>query len=159
MITRMKTLGILRAAVVAALGFPFLLTASAFAQGTEASTERVVVTGSGAAIYATLDNQGGGDRLMGVELDGIGKASLHDTRLENGVMKMRETPGGLAVPAHGTLELKPMGKHAMIEGMASPPKAGTSIPLTFVLARQLRVHTTGRVESAGSMAGMPGMAH
>src|SRR5437868_14088473 len=25
---------------------------------------RVVVTGAGAAIYATLDNQGGGDRLM-----------------------------------------------------------------------------------------------
>src|SRR3954452_17283751 len=46
MITRLKTLGILRAALVSAAGLPFLLTTSAFAQGTEASTERVVVTGS-----------------------------------------------------------------------------------------------------------------
>ena len=45
MITRMKTLGILRAALVAAVGLPFLLTSSAFAQG-EATTERVTVTGS-----------------------------------------------------------------------------------------------------------------
>lgn len=119
---------------------------------------RILVTGRDAAIYATLGNQGGGDRLLGIELDGIGKASLHDTRVENGVMTMREMPGGLAVPAHGTLELKPMGKHAMIAGMANPPRAGTSIPLTFVLARQLRVHATAKVETAGAMAGMPGMA-
>src|SRR3954469_10994586 len=46
MITRMKTLGILRVAFAAALGLPFLLTTSAFAQGTEATTERVTVTGS-----------------------------------------------------------------------------------------------------------------
>jgi iron complex outermembrane recepter protein len=46
MITRMNTLGILRAALAAALGLPFLLTTSAFAQGTEATTERVTVTGS-----------------------------------------------------------------------------------------------------------------
>src|ERR1043166_9159227 len=46
MITRLKTLGILRVALAAALGLPFLLTTSAFAQGTEATTERVTVTGS-----------------------------------------------------------------------------------------------------------------
>jgi iron complex outermembrane recepter protein len=46
MITRLNTLGILRAALAAALGLPFLLTTSAFAQGTEATTERVTVTGS-----------------------------------------------------------------------------------------------------------------
>ena len=46
MITRMKTLGILRAALAAALGLPFLLTTSAFAQAPEATTERVTVTGS-----------------------------------------------------------------------------------------------------------------
>ena len=46
MITRMKTLGILRAAFAAALGLPFLLTTSAFAQAPEATTERVTVTGS-----------------------------------------------------------------------------------------------------------------
>src|SRR4051812_11045772 len=45
MITRMKTLGILRAALMAGVGLPFLLTTSAFAQ-TEATTERVTVTGS-----------------------------------------------------------------------------------------------------------------
>jgi len=42
----MKTLGILRVALVAAVGLPFVLTTSAFAQGTEATTERVTVTGS-----------------------------------------------------------------------------------------------------------------
>jgi len=42
----MKTLGILRAAFAAALGLPFLLTTSAFAQAPEATTERVTVTGS-----------------------------------------------------------------------------------------------------------------
>jgi iron complex outermembrane recepter protein len=46
MITRLKTLGILRAALAAAAGLPFLLTTSVFAQGTEATTERVTVTGS-----------------------------------------------------------------------------------------------------------------
>ena len=46
MITRMKTFGILRAVLAAALGLPFLLTTSAFAQAPEATTERVTVTGS-----------------------------------------------------------------------------------------------------------------
>jgi iron complex outermembrane recepter protein len=42
----MKTLGVLRAALAAAVGLPFVITTSAFAQGTEATTERVTVTGS-----------------------------------------------------------------------------------------------------------------
>jgi iron complex outermembrane recepter protein len=46
MITRMNTFGILRAVLAAALGLPFLLATSAFAQAPEATTERVTVTGS-----------------------------------------------------------------------------------------------------------------
>ncbi|MEQ7874895.1 copper chaperone PCu(A)C [Sphingomonas sp. ASV193] len=113
---------------------------------------RVVVTGTGAAVYATIDDKGGGDRLVEVELDGIGRAPLHDMRIENGVMKMREVPGGFAVPAGGQLRLAPMGKHAMIESMANPPRPGTTIPLTFSFTRQLRVHTTAKVESGTAMA-------
>ena len=42
----LKTLGFLRPAFVAAVGIPFLATVSVYAQAPEASTERVIVTGS-----------------------------------------------------------------------------------------------------------------
>ena len=58
-------------------------------------------------------------------------AELHETVDENGVMKMVHHPEGWEIPAGGTLELKPGGKHIMLIGLTAPLVAGEKIKVTL----------------------------
>ncbi len=70
------------------------------------------------------------DRLIGLASPVAGKAELHTHIEENGVMQMREVEGGLAVPAHQEVELKPGGSlHVMLIDLNQKLKAGDSFPL------------------------------
>ena len=77
-----------------------------------------------AALYLTIDNDGGGDRLMSIDAKGLGPITLHQSSMDSGVMRMRALPGGIAVAAHGQTKLAPMGLHAMIEPLAHPLRPG-----------------------------------
>ena len=97
---------------------------------------RVIALPTSAAAYFTFANSGGDDRLMSVAAPGVGPASLHETRMTDGIMRMRELGNGIDVPAGATVRLSPSGKHVMIQGLARPLAQGSSVRLTLTFERQ-----------------------
>lgn len=96
---------------------------------------RVIALPTSAAAYFTLANSGGRDRLLSVDA-GVGKASLHETSMDGDMMRMRSLANGIEVPARGKVELVANGKHVMIQELAKPLTAGSSIRLTLHFERQ-----------------------
>jgi copper(I)-binding protein len=82
--------------------------------------------------FATIVNNGqSADRLMSASSPAARTVELHETVDDNGVMKMEPHPEGWEVPAGGTLELKPGGKHIMLIGLTAPLVAGEKIQITL----------------------------
>jgi copper(I)-binding protein len=93
-----------------------------------------------AALYLVVaDNDGDGDRLLGAQC-AVGDATLHETRQEDGRVRMQLAAEGLVVPAHGELRLEPGGAHVMLTGLRQRLAAGE------------RVHVTLEFERAGRLA-------
>ena len=95
-----------------------------------------------AAAYFTIQNAGGAGKLTGVR-SSIGRAMLHETSLENGVMRMRpiDPAEGLIIPSNGRLLLAPGGAHVMITGLEKPLEPGDrfDVTLQFDKARPKKV--------------------
>ncbi len=71
--------------------------------------------GGNGAVFLTLVNDGGApDRLVAAHCDVAEAVEIHQTIMENDVMKMQPVEGGIEVPAGGKAELKPGGYHIML---------------------------------------------
>lgn len=109
----------------------------------EGWTRPTVAAGQVAAVYLTIENPGAqSDRLISVST-GIGSASLHETSMTQGVMRMRPV-AALDVPANGSVKLAPGGKHIMIEGLRAPlrEKEAFTVKLGFVVSGDKDVRVT-----------------
>lgn len=85
--------------------------------------------------YALLaDMSGQGDILTRVDAVNGGDASLHETTMDGGVMRMRARET-LVIPAKGSLELKAGGPHIMLMGLPKGLKAGDTLPLRLHFKR------------------------
>ncbi len=83
------------------------------------------------AVYMTIKNGGAAtDRLMAVKTPVAGHAGLHQTVMEQDVMRMRPVKA-MQVPPGGMAMLKPGGYHIMLMGLKTPLKEGHSFPLTL----------------------------
>ncbi|MEO5577969.1 MAG: copper chaperone PCu(A)C [Sphingomicrobium sp.] len=100
------------------------------------SEATVIALPSSAAVYFTLVNSGGRDRLLSVGAAGVGKAGLHETSMDGDIMRMRAINGGIEIPARGRVRLSANGRHVMIQDLARPLTAGSSIRLTLRFERQ-----------------------
>lgn len=100
------------------------------------SDARVTALPRSAAAYFLLANSGGRDRLLSVAAEGAGKASLHETRMEGPMMRMRPLTDGIEVPARGRAVLSANGKHVMIDDLARPLVPGSRVTLTLRFERQ-----------------------
>jgi len=75
--------------------------------------------------YMTITNKGNvADRLVSVSSPAAGKVEIHEMTMENGVAKMREISGGLAIGAGKSLSLAPGGYHLMMTNLKKSFKAG-----------------------------------
>src|ERR1700722_10546176 len=115
------------------------------------------------AVYFTIESPID-DRLIRLASPVAGKAELHTHLEENGVMRMREVEGGLAVPAGQEVELKPGGLlHVMLIELNQKLKAGDSFPLTLIFQKAGSRDVTVKVERLGAMgpsdAGNDAKAH
>jgi copper(I)-binding protein len=108
-----------------------------------------------AAAYVTIKNEGSADRLTGVR-SSIGEAMLHETSMDDGVMRMRpiDPAQGLVVPSNGSLALVPGGAHVMVTGLKQPLKAGDRFNMTLLFAQSKPERVDISVRSARE-----GMAH
>jgi copper(I)-binding protein len=115
--------------------------------------------------YLTIENKGATpDRLTGGSAD-FATVEIHETKSESGVMEMREVPGGLDIPAHGSVGLAPGGYHIMFTHLAHALTKGDTVKATlnFEHAGPVTVEfkvmgvgaaTTGGAMKGGAMGGM-----
>ena len=69
------------------------------------------------------------DRLIGVSTSFASVAELHEHINDNGVMRMREVGGGLAINPGRSMIMKPGGYHIMLMGLHERLMAGKLIDL------------------------------
>ncbi len=90
--------------------------------------------------YFTLRNQGpDADRLLAIDLPDGGQAQMHNSQMQDGVMRMRPMDAAL-IPAGGELVLQPGGMHVMLAGLPGPLIKGGRLKLI------LRFEAAGPVE-------------
>jgi periplasmic copper chaperone A len=138
----------------------------AFAQGASIKVEqpwsRAMPAGaSTGAVYLTINNKSHDvDRLLGASSDVADKLQIHEMKVVNGNMEMREVTGGLSVPAGGSVVLKPGSYHVMLLGLKKPLKDGETIPLTLDFEKAGKVSITVPIRAMGAgHDDMPGMGH
>jgi hypothetical protein len=84
------------------------------------------------AAYMVIHNSGAQqERLLGVSGTVAKRIELHESYMENGVMKMRHQDQGLVIPGAASLTLKPGGLHVMLMGLHEPLQLGQSFTLTL----------------------------
>jgi copper(I)-binding protein len=115
-----------------------------------------------AAGYLLVRNNGPeADKLTGGSADFANAIEVHEMSTANGVMKMRQAPDGVDIPAKGYLALKPNGYHLMFQGLKRQLVAGETVKATLTFQRagalsvEFKVNRVGAMKPAGdSMDGM-----
>jgi copper(I)-binding protein len=111
-------------------------------------------------VYMTLTNPTSvPDRLIDASSPVAAKMDLHRSSMAGGMMTMAPVPGGLAIPAHGRVDIAPNGYHFMLMGLVKGLDVGASFPVTLRFARAGLVMAKVKVLARPpGMAGMSGMA-
>ena len=81
-------------------------------QITNAYTRATVPGQQVAGGFMKIENAGAADQLLSVSSPVAGEVQLHEMAMDGTVMKMRQVKD-IAVPANGSVELKPGGFHLM----------------------------------------------
>jgi copper(I)-binding protein len=103
--------------------------------------------------YATLKNTGDEPiAILTVQSDAFRMTSLHETRVEEGVSKMRELHRLKVAPGE-TIQLRPGGKHLMLMQPRRDIVAGDKVEMLFMLVDGARVETYFDVVAADSSGG------
>jgi hypothetical protein len=99
------------------------------------------------AAYLSINNDGQeADRLVSAASPAAAKAELHETRDENGVMKMRAVEGGIEIKPGSSVELRPGGYHIMLFGLKKPLQENEMVPLTLTLEKAGPIEVKVKVE-------------
>jgi copper(I)-binding protein len=115
---------------------------------------RATPKGSPVAVgYLVIRNHGAAaDKLAGGAADFADSVSIHQMASENGVMRMRDLPDGLDIPANGEVKLTPGGYHLMFTGLKRPLKKGESVRATLAFEHAGNVSVTFEVGGVGAAA-------
>jgi copper(I)-binding protein len=111
------------------------------------------VAGRPGAAYFTVKGGAADAQLVSVTSPQVIRVELHDNAMEGGMMKMTPLPAGVAVPAGGTVEFKPGGKHAMLFDISPTVKVGGTLALTFTYADGTKLGADAAVKAPGAGSG------
>jgi copper(I)-binding protein len=108
------------------------------------------------AAYMTITNGTGSDDALVGASSPAGMAGVHevvpvgsvDPMSSDQPMMGMQPVAKVAIPAGGTLELKPGSYHIMITGLTQPLKAGTSVEVTLTFEKAPPVTVTAEVRGA-----------
>jgi len=134
--------------VIAAIFLPFAVAAQDGVE-VERPWSRATFAKTGAA-YLTIVNHGAtADALVAVSSPAAGKAMVHRTVMEEGVMKMQPVlPLELAPGA--TVKLAPGGLHVMLMGLKAPLTEGDKVPVTLTFENAGTIAVEAMVRPAGA---------
>jgi len=144
------------ALLVVALGFGFSVQAQEVKVGSikvDHAYIRATVPGQQVAGgFMKIENKGIADQLVSVSSPAAGEVQLHEMAMEGSVMKMRQVKD-IAVPAGGSVELKPGGLHLMFINIKAPLSAGESVPVKLKFAKAGEVEVKMPVNAMGQAGG------
>jgi periplasmic copper chaperone A len=101
--------------------------------------------------YFTLRNDGAeADRLIGGSSPAAERVEIHMMEMEGDVMRMRQLPDGVEIPAGGSAELAPGGTHLMLIGLTAPLVEGERVPLTLEFEKAGSVEVELAVDAMGA---------
>lgn len=112
---------------------------------------RAAMAGRNGALFLTVIDKGAADKLVGVSSPVAETAELHESLVDQGIMKMRKV-ADLPVSADKPLTLAPGGLHIMLLSLKQPLKEGDEIPVTLVFERAGSVSASATVAKAGAAA-------
>ena len=100
--------------------------------------------------FMTIANTGAeADRLASVAAPEVSDdVQIHEMAVENDVMKMRQLPDGVEIPAGGKVELKSGGLHIMFMRIKHPLKEGESFKATLTFEKAGTLDVDFKIESA-----------
>lgn len=99
-------------------------------------------------------------RFTGAVTEVATRVSIHETRAENGMMRMSPLPDGLSIESGASVDLQPLSYHLMLDGLKQPLTVGQKIPVTLTFERIPAQHTVLNVRSLDDTgAGDGGMGH
>ena len=81
--------------------------------------------------FLTIQNAGAADRLVAASSDVSERVEIHEMAMDGDVMRMRELPDGLPLPAGETVDLKPGGYHLMFMGLSGALVEGETLEVTL----------------------------
>lgn len=145
---------------------PLFLTAALLAATTASAHDYKIgdITIAHPFSFATVGNApvGGGymeitntgetdDTLIAVTVaeDVAGTVQLHQMAMDDGVMRMSQVEGGIAVPAGETVVLQSGGLHVMFMRLPDGLQEGESFPATLTFAQAGEVEVVFKVETRG----------
>lgn len=110
--------------------------------------------------YMVISNHGDSDiTLVSASTPRARHVSIHETVMEDGVMRMQPLKQGLEISAGASVKLKPHSYHLMLEKLAKPLKEGERIPLALEFAGAGSMNVELQVESLDADMGEPEMDH
>lgn len=140
---------------------------AAAAQTTTGTTTGVRVSNAWLRLPAVSGRPGGGfftiaggssaDRLLAVGSPAVERIELHETTGQNGRMSMRALDS-VAVPAGGTVEFAPGGRHLMLFGVQPTVQAGDRVPLLFSFESGAKLTVEAEARSPAARRAATGMA-
>jgi len=83
---------------------------------------------------------------------------IHESRIESGMMMMRELREGLPLPAGETVALEPGGNHLMLLGVKEPLVAGDTVTLTLTFESSPPLELTATVRQPAVVESDPAAA-
>lgn len=104
------------------------------------------------AAYLVVRNGGRADTLLAVETPVAAVVELHEMRMDQGVMRMRQEKSA-ALAANAELRLAPGGRHLMLINMKRPLQAGERVPLTLRFRRAGAITVMAEVRALEPDAG------
>lgn len=115
------------------------------------ATPATALSGGG---FLTITNTGTTpDRLVAARSTVSSKVEVHEMKMEDNVMKMRELDKGLEIPAGATVALKPGGYHIMFMGLKAPIAKDAMVPVTLVFEKAGSIDV--QLKAAAIGAAMP----
>ena len=108
--------------------------------------------------YLSVTNTGkAADRLVSASSPAAGKVSLHEMSMDGSVMKMRDLPNGIEIPAGKTVTMAPSGLHMMFEHLKGAFVEGKTVPVTLTFEKAgtatVQLNVLG-IAASGPMSGM-----
>ncbi len=102
-------------------------------------------------MFLTVHNTGTAPRAIVSGKASVGDTlELHEMKREDGMMRMSPVKA-IAVPAGGTVELRPGGLHLMLFGLKKPRVPGDTVRVELTLDDGTRVPVVATVRKMGGM--------